>query len=442
MSGPSVARLAAYRTLCAVEERSAYAHLALHAELGRVRLAARDVALTSDIVRGTLTWRSLLDHYIERLSVRGTSRLESSVRVILRLSLYQLRFLDRVPPYAAISDAVELAKAFAPRASGFVNGLLRSAVREPEYPMPLTDERAAAGMSRSEFALRASYPEWLVATVIDALGEATGQAALVAMNARPVRCARTNTLRSSRDNLVERLGQEGASAAPSPICAQGVRLGTGVNVVALRAYKEGLCTLQGESSMRIAPLLQPEPGQRLLDACAAPGGKTTHLAELAGDRADIQAYDVHPRRAAQVSAQAQRLGLRSVRVTAGDCRQDGGYYDGVLLDAPCTGIGTIARKPDLKWRLKQDDIAALASVQSQLLDAVADRVSPGGRLVYSVCTLTPEEGRQQAEKFLARRAEYSFESIAAHAGPVQIWPQESGGDGFFAAVFVRSRGNL
>ena len=455
MSGPAPARRCAFAVLFAVARRGAYAHLALEQELAGRRLAPEDAALASEITRGAMTWQRLLDRWIDRLA-KGR-RPDPAVAVILRMALYQLRFLDRVPAYAALSDAVELAKERAPHAAAFVNGVLRAATRETEWERPLADgcggragaccpEEAPApealALSPAEFALRASYPDWLAACVGEALGERAGRAALLALNRRPVRTLRVNRLRAARADVLASLCAAGVDAEPSPCAPEGIRLPPGVNPVQLQVYRDGLCSLQGESSMLIAPLLEPRPGMAILDACAAPGGKAAHIAELADDRARVTAVDLHPHRAALVRAAAARLHLTSVRVETADARSLRGRYDAVLLDAPCSGIGTIARKPDLKWRLTPGALRELADLQAELLLALADAVRPGGLFVYSTCTLAAAENERQIERFLAARPDFCAAPFALSGGEVagtaRILPQSFGGDGFFVARMIRS----
>lgn len=446
MKSPSPARSAAFLVLRSVMERGAYLHLALRAELARAKLDMRDAGLASDIARGVMTWRLLLEHYVKRLSSRPFSRIDASARIVLLMSLYQLRFLDRVPAYAVLSDAVEIAKEHAPGAQSFVNAILRAAMREAEYPGPLLDHVDVAGDER-DFSLRASYPEWLVDAVRRGQGESEGTAALVAMNGRVPRTLRVHTGRVARATLLDRLRQGGLSCEPLGCSPAGIALlsgGSGGDNRVLDAYREGLFTWQGAGSMQIAPLLEPRPGARYLDACAAPGGKATHIAELSGDQAEVVACDVHAHRARQILDQANRLGLRSIRVQVADCREVKERFTGVLLDAPCSGLGSIARKPDLKWRVKPDDLRTLARLQAELLRTMAERVEPGGFLVYAVCTLTVEEGPAQIAALLDERPDFALApwrlpgTPAGQVGEARLLPDAKySGDGFYVARLIR-----
>ena len=470
MSGPAPARRSALRVLQEIEQGGAYAQVALAREWQRSGVAGPDARLTSELVRGVLVWRRLLDEWIAGLSSVAPARLEVPVLIILRMSLYQLRFFDRVPSYAVVSDAVDLAREHRQKAAGFVNGVLRSALREQAWTRPLSDcatpggaadgdavgddagrgDAAGGKVARGKVAgggaprsVRLSCPDWLLAHLERTLGRQQACAALLAMNERPGRTVRVNVLRCTREELIRRLAAEGVAAQAAEAAPEGVLLPQGVNAVELRAYADGWFTLQGLSSMLIAPLLDARPGMDILDACAAPGGKATHLAELTQDAAAITAVDIHAHRAATVGEQARRLGHRSIRVVTGDSSRTEGEFDRVLLDAPCSGIGTIGRKPDLKWRVSEGGIRELAAVQRTLLLAAAGRVRPGGILVYAACTLSAAENEGQIAGLLAERGDFApFPWDGAPwsdsaPGQARILPQDFGGDGFFVARLRR-----
>ncbi len=440
MSGATVARQGALRVLREIERGGAYTQMALEREWRRGGLSGADARLVSELVRGVLVWRRLLDEWIARLSTVAVERLELPVRIILRMGLYQLRFFDRVPPYAIVSDAVELARVHAPRAAGFVNGVLRGALREADWVTPLTD----CEVSRAELSgVRLSYPDWLVRHMEQTLGDREAACgALLAMNRRPERTVRANLLRCTREELIARLADEGVPAHPAAFSPVGVVLPAGVHAVDLAAYAEGWCTLQGQSSMLIAPLLDAREGMDILDACAAPGGKATHLAELTGDRATVTAVDIHAHRTAMIESQARRMGHRSIRALTGDSALIEGEFDRVLLDVPCSGLGTIGRKPDLRWRASPGGIRELAAIQRRLLLAVAARVRPGGILVYAACTLSAAENERQIAALLAKREDFVLlpwrgAPISGGAAQARILPQQFGGDGFFVARLQR-----
>lgn len=441
----SAARRCTMKVLQGVEERGTYVHLALRQELDRAKLSPRDAGFVTMAVLGVLTWQRLLDTWIGNLSSVPLSRLERAVQRNLRFALFQLRFMERVPDYAVLSDAVEMAKQQSPKAAGFINAVLRRAHEETGYMTPLLDsEDPSAGES---VAVRLSFPDWMARLVQEAIPGADGRRALWALNQPIVTTVRVNALRTTRAALLSELQREGTPAEASPVSAVGIRLVGRIDPVQLSAYQKGDCTIQGESSMLIAPLLGDMRGKRVLDACAAPGGKTTHLVEVNDGKAQVVAYDLYPKRADAIRAQVRRLQLADVVVQARDARQATGEFDGVLLDAPCSGLGAIARKPDLKWTMTADKLKDIVSVQRDLLDALSEHVAPGGIFLYTTCTLTVQENEQQIKAFLDRHPDFhltAFPDIEETAkiridavGLARILPQDFFSDGFFIARMQR-----
>ncbi len=443
------ARQAAYLALRKVELDGAYAHIAWQA--ARKELSTVDAGLAQEIVFGVLTWRRLLDHWLQTRSRLPLAKVQPEVLLTLRMALFQLRFLDRVPAYAVVNDAVEQAKAVGKSAAPFVNGVLRAALRERDYLAPILRLEDGANCDPSLWGLRLSYPDWLVERLTRTFGDAAC-AVLIALNQKPQRAVRVNAAKGSREAALARLEQEGVQALPSPVAPSGLRLPQGVPPTDLEAYKAGWISLQGESSMLVAPLFGDLRGKTLLDACAAPGGKGLHAAEAARGGAAVTMVELHASRAAIIREQIRRLGVSGVSVVVGDAHEVGGRYDAVLLDAPCSGIGTMARKPDIKWRMKPQDLEKLAGVQAQLLDSLAERVMRNGTLVYTTCTLSPLENEWQIQGFLKRHPEFRLRpakelSRVAVAwakwnratGMTYILPQDFHGDGFFIAVLERNR---
>ncbi|MCI0184171.1 MAG: 16S rRNA (cytosine(967)-C(5))-methyltransferase RsmB [Acidibacillus sp.] len=449
----SAARLMAYDVLWAVIKHKAYAHVALHEVLEQYRPRPEDAALASEIVHGVLTWERLLDHYISEHSSVPHQSLDMKVLVILRMSLYQLRFFSRVPSYAIVSDAVELTKDVAVRAQGFVNGVLRAATRSTNWVMPLTKDECPL-CDKGQWGLRLSFPQWMVDQLIDHFGEQEACQLMCALNEKVPRTVRVNSAHYTREEVLSALEQEDVRAEPSPISPYGIRLPAKVSPIAKLAYRNGMYSLQGESSMLVAPLFGDLTGKRVLDACAAPGGKALHMAELAKDQAMIVAVDVHEHRAKMIDQQAKRLDLSSVQTITQDARSIEGQFDAVLLDAPCSGLGTIARKPDIKWRVTSQDIDNLTKIQAELLDAMSLRVQTDGLLIYTTCTLSACENEWQIRHFLSRHREFELEELnlplelrandqvnnndrSLEPGMAYIFPQQVGSDGFFFAKLRR-----
>jgi 16S rRNA (cytosine967-C5)-methyltransferase len=391
----SPARQVAYAVIRRVFEQGAFADRALHAEARG--LEPRDRALAKQLAFGTVQRKGTLDWVVGRLA---QGKLDAGVRAALQLGLYQLLFLDGVAAHAAVSESVELAKPSP--GHKVVNAVLRRAMREGvELPADSNPKGAA---------VRHSYPEWLVLRWWDWLGGAETRALMQAGNEPAELALRVNTLVAQGDDL-----------------PQGRRDGDGLviegalDVFATDAYQRGSVLPQSRASQRVARVVDPQAGERVLDLCAAPGGKTTHLAALMGDQGRVVAVEQHPGRAEALRGACARLAVTSVDVVVQDARRPvaGGPFDRVLLDAPCSGLGTLSAHPDLRWRVTPDSIANLAKLQDQLLEAARVALAPGGRLVYSVCTLSPEEERLdggRVERFFPHRDGTDGFYIAADGG--------------------------
>jgi 16S rRNA (cytosine967-C5)-methyltransferase len=439
----SRARWEALAVLLRVERDRAFADLALGHALTRAGLDARDAALTSEIVYGTLRWRRHLDWRLAPHSARPLAALHPWVRALLRLTAYQILFLDRVPGWAAVDEAVSLARHKGPGRgpADFVNAVLRSLTRDLTPP-PLPEDPVAA------LGTRLSFPDWIAARWLARLGAAEAEALMTGMNERPPITIRANTLRVSRDALARRLReQELAETRPTLLAPDGLRVERGA-VAQWGAFGEGLCTVQDEASMLVARLLDPQPGELIADACAAPGTKATHLAELMRDEGRIIALDPQPARLALVDRAAARLGIRSIETHAGPAGALAprwrGECAGVLVDAPCTNLGVLRRNPEVKWRREPADVGRAARTQREILDAAADMVAAGGRLVYATCSLEPEENDEVVEWFLGGRAGWRVEPAPGFPvapdprGFVRCLPHVHGTDGFTAIRLRRS----
>lgn len=403
--------------------RRAFVQDVLDRLLGQVTLSSADRRLTTQLVYGTLRRRGTLQALVLPLIARSAHKVEPWLQDALSLGAYQLVFLTHVPPHAALNETVELANQFGrPSAKGFLNGVLRSLAElltdvHVEAPavdaLPLTDgvyRRLRRPMLPDPTTQTIAYladgfslPMWLADRWLRRLGwdECVRLGFWFAAPASlTLRC---NPLRTSRPALLAALIAGGVSADPGEH-PQAIRLREGAPIRDLPGYADGWFTVQDESAMAVACALAPEPGWRVLDLCAAPGGKATHLAELLGDRGEVLACDIDPRRLETVSALARRLGLQSLRV----CRIDAddptsllaGPFDAALVDAPCSNTGVLGRRPEVRWRLKPRDLRELPQLQARLLDLAAQRIRPGGVLVYSTCSIEPEENQRVIGQFL------------------------------------------
>lgn len=443
------ARRTAFEVLARVED-GAFADLALSSALDHLS-DPRERGLATELVYGVLRRRGKIDFALARFCKKPLTKLEPAVLRLLRLGAYQLLELDRVPARAAVHATVELAKALGlHRAAGFVNGVLRSLDRGLQtihWPDP-----AQAPAAYLEQVL--SLPAWLARRWLAELGAEEALALGTALRQPAPFTLRANTLRTDRDQLLSQLAAAGHEAAPTTFAPEGIVL-LHRSPAPLPGDGEGLFQVQDEASMLIPHLLAPQPGERLLDACAAPGGKTTQLAALAQNRAEILALDLHPQRAALVAAGAERLGCRGITCRAWDMILTPDFVspaslDGVLVDAPCSGLGVLRRNPELRWRRNPEDPPRLAELQGAILAGAAPLLGPGGRLVYSVCTQTPEETEEVIGAFLAAHGDFVREDLHSilpthwaplvdNTGALRTLPHRHGGMDAFWAVRLRRK---
>jgi 16S rRNA (cytosine967-C5)-methyltransferase len=440
------ARSVAHAVLLRVETTAAFADVLLARGVGA--LSGADRALATDLVYGTLAWQGRLDHHLAAL-LRGTTvaRLDPPVRVALRLGLYQLLFLDRVPAYAAVDASVRLARRTAPGAAGLVNAVLRRAAREGSGASSLPD-LAADPLAR--LAVEWSHPRWLVERLAEEVGLDDLPALLESHN-RPGRVAlRVNTPRVTREALTVELASAGIAVAPGRFAPDALVVERAAGRLrALPAFRAGRFAYQGEASQLVTLLLGLDPGARVLDACAAPGGKTLQAATLVGAGGRVLAFDVHRAGARRIAGEAARLGA-AVSVAVADARRPPvhGTFDAVLVDAPCSGLGTLRRHPELRWRRQPADLPRLAALQRALLDGVAPLVRPGGVLVYAVCTPLRLETDDVVAHFLAAHPGFVAEpagpglpavarDLVTPGGALRTWPHRDDLDAFFAVRLRR-----
>jgi len=425
-SGGAVPRVAAARALAAILGGQSLSEV-----LPVATVPVRDRALLAELLFGTCRWFHRLDFYLGRLLQRPLKPRDVDVRTLLLVGLYQLTEL-RVPDHAAVDETVAAARGLGKAwAAGLVNGVLRSFLRQ---------RAALEAAARDDPAAAHAHPAWLVAR-LQAAWPGDWQAVLDAANGRPPMTLRVNRLRASLDAAAQTLAAAGLRATPVPDVPSALVLERPVDVAALPGFADGVLSVQDAGAQLAAPLLDPQPGERVLDACAAPGGKTGHLLEWCPD-AEVTAVDIDPRRLARIRENLDRLGLQA-QLFAGDAAQPAGswaqaLYDRILLDVPCTATGVIRRHPDIKLLRRPTDVAELAERQSRILDAVWPLLRPGGILLYVTCSLLPDENHLQIDRFLGRRTDVRALAIEAPWGrPVgagrQTLPGERTMDGFFYA---------
>ncbi len=442
--GGAPARAAALEALLRWEEGRESAEEIREQVFARRRLSPPDRALALALTQGVLRWRLLLDHRVDALLDRPRKSLPVPVRTALRLGLFQLHFLDRVPAHAVLDDTVRLLSGT--REEGLaplVNAVLRRAAAGPPPPLPAGDSPA------ERIALATSSPLWLAERLVAQRGEAEAEAALSSLNRPAPLALRVNTLRASRQALLLELGQAGLAARAGELSPDAVILPEGTNPGTLAAFREGRCTVQDEGAQLLSRLLGARPGETVLDACAAPGGKAGHLAQLMRGRGTVIAADLSPARLRLLASAMRRLGISSVRPLAADMRRPAAVLRRpparILLDAPCSGTGSLRRHPEGKWRKDPEGIAGLARLQEEMLCGCAELLPSGGRLLYATCSLLREEDEEVVDRVLAagvlRPLPFSPAELPPEAltgrGEMRTWPHRHDCDGFYAALLER-----
>ena len=439
----SPARRAAFLILRRVELEGAYASVLL-ASLDR-EMREDDRALCHELVLGVLRRRLWLDRALEHFANRGLDKIDLPVKLALRLGLYQLRFLSRIPPSAAVNESVNLVGAAGLRsAASFANAVLRRATREPDY-----DPAAGVKSASEKLAIETSHPLWLIERWISAFGFEDTKALAGANNEpAPVAFRLTAKAHASPDaarEIIKDMESKGAQASPSKIAPDAWRV-CGAGRMVRELSRAGLIYLQDEASQLVAHLLGVQPSDRVLDVCAAPGSKTTHISALA-PQAGIIAADLHEHRLRTLSELAREQGANNITPVACEATQRLPFadasFDRVLIDAPCSGTGTLRRNPEIRWRLNAADIGQLSSKQTLILSNAAAMVCPGGRLIYSTCALEREEDEILVERFANEHNEFEQVKLPAanelqtETGAIRTWPHRHGTDGFFVAAFER-----
>lgn len=409
-------------------------------------LETRDRAFLMEIVYGVLRQKDTLDMVLSWLMKKPTGVPVATLNN-LRAGIYQIFFM-RVPEWAVVNESVELEA----RHRGLVNGVLRNAIRERESFEKrldtLRDGVASGDASRAVEAIASlsSHPAWMVRRWVDRLGVAEAHALAEWNNKIPSLALRVNTLRASRDDVLRMLEGKGIACKRSEYSPVGLRL---EGVVPFKSLGlGGLAVVQDEAAQLVSLMLDPRPGQRVLDACAAPGGKTTHMAAMMQDRGEIVALDLDGSRLERLMENVDTLDIGSVRVVQADLMdyRDEAGFDRVLIDAPCSALGVIRRNPDIKYRRKSGDLARYGSTQYSLLSSAAGLLRPGGRMVYAVCSTEPEEGEAVVERFLKSFADFDIisdvpavPSSFLDGGYMRTWPHRDAIDGFFAVLMKRKK---
>jgi 16S rRNA (cytosine967-C5)-methyltransferase len=440
-SGP---RGTAVKILNRVERTDSYLDKVIDAELRSPDLSDVDKGLLSELVHGVLRWQNKLDWILNGFSHGNFAKSEINVKNTLRVALYQVLFLERIPHAAAVNEGVEFIKRIrGEKPAGLVNAVLRNIIRNIEgirYPDPVEDQT-------QYMAVFYSHPLWMVKRWMERFGAEETTALLTANNERPHLSLRVNQLKTDRASLLNLLSQMQVQTTPSKSLEFFIRVRGLSRIGQMEAFRNGLFTVQDESAALPCLLLDPKPRERVIDLCAAPGGKTTNIGEIMRNEGQVIAVDKYEAKLNLIRTSCDRLGLRNVTLMAADASTMSlEPADKVLLDAPCSGLGVLSKKPDIKWKRDIADIHKLTAIQTEILENAALMVRPGGAMVYSTCTMEPEENQDIVRCFLEKHPEFTLDDakrfvpdeFVTPEGFVVTLPHKHGMDGSFAARFVKS----
>ena len=432
--------MSALRVLTACRVNGAWADAALAAELKREDLSAADAALASRIVYGVLQNRMLLDRYLSEYCAQRLDHLQQPLPDILRIGAYQILFLDKVPASAAVNESVELAKeSKRGAAAGLVNAVLRK-LSQNKNRLPALPEDTAERLS-----LETSHPKWLTERMIALLGAADAEAFLRQSNALAPITAQVNPLKMTSEALLRELAGVGVEASMHRWVPDCVELSGVGDLTTLPAFYRGELVVQDAAARLVSLVAGIRPGMRVLDVCAAPGGKAFSAAFAMRDEGEVVACDLHEKKLRRIRDGAARLGLGCIQTLSADGRvfrpEWADAFDAVLCDVPCSGLGVIRKKPDIRYK-EPDTLAELPDIQRAILENSARYVRPGGVLIYSTCTVFPEENEGVTDAFLEGNGSFSYETfdlpVGSVPGHITLWPQTHGTDGFYISKLRRN----
>lgn len=423
--------------------KNAYSNILLRNELKKFNFDDKDKALITEIVYGTIKYKYTIDTVLNSFLKNGIQKLDSYVLNIIRVALYQIRFLDKIPSFAAVNEAVEMTKReHSIGASKLVNGVLRNYLRNTNKNFYNSKNVV------EELCFNYSFDKWLVNLFVKQYGITRAEDILKGLNERPATTVRVNPLKISYDEAFDKLIEYGYDVEEGYVCPEAIIINKGRSIEDNPLFKEGKITVQDESAMLVAPSMNAKEGYKILDLCSAPGGKTTHFAEIINDEGEIIAFDVHENKLSLVQANAQRLGIKCIKYDKMDATIFNNSLenssDGVLIDVPCSGLGIIRKKPEIKYSKDLKGIKDIINIQKDIMKNAAKYVKVGGTLLYSTCTLNIEENENNIEWFLKEHQGYVIEPLFYGAnynfiynrGMVTILPNKYM-DGFFIAKLKR-----
>jgi 16S rRNA (cytosine967-C5)-methyltransferase len=443
----SNARRTAVEILGDIINKGAYSNIALNNKLNRVDLEERDKALVTEIVYGTLKYKYTIDKILNGLLKNGIQKIDSGILNILRISIYQMSYLTKIPEFAIVNEAVEMAKKLKGLGvSKLVNGVLRNYIRSKSTFMANNKSKL------DELCFTYSFEPWMAKLFIKQYGEETAEKILGGLNSTPNVTVRTNSIKTDYEKAFEELRQHGYEVEPGIICPEAIRITRGSSIEKNPLFKNGHVTVQDESAMLVAPAmgLRPDANSSVLDLCSAPGGKTTHISEILNNKGSVIAFDIHEDKLPLIKSNASRLGITNINCSVMDATSFNSSLvnsaEAVLIDVPCSGLGIIRKKPEIKWTKNPKELESIVGIQKEIMKNAAQYVKPGGVLLYSTCTLNKSENEKNIQWFLNNYANFEMEpvfygemdNIIYSPFGLTILPNEYM-DGFFIAKLKRKR---
>lgn len=436
-------REVAINILDKVLDNGAYSNIALSNELNNSDLNDKDKALATEIVYGTIRRLKTLDMIISSF-VKEISIMDKRILNILRVAIYQMQFLDKVPSYAACNEAVELAKLVSDKDSKLVNGILRN------YSLKDGIINVDFRNKIDEMAYEFAFEPWMIRMFIKQYGEAETLRILHGLNCTPKVTVRVNNLKAEYEDVYDELEELGYDVEEGNMCPEAILIKGGKGLESNPLFNEGKITVQDESAMLVAPLLDIEEGLTVLDLCSAPGGKTTHISELLNNTGEVLAFDIHPQKLELIESNAKRLGITNIKLSEMDATKLDSTYvslaDRVLIDVPCSGLGIIRKKPEIKWNKTRKDLKEIVEIQREIMDNSWEYLKKGGVMVYSTCTLNKEENEENIKWFLNKHKDAKIEKVFLgkgdnlrydDIGTLTILPNEYM-DGFFISKIKKN----
>lgn len=439
------ARKMAYNVLFDIEKNKNYSNMAINKHFKDCNLDKRDRGFATEIIYGVVENKIYLDYIIDKLSKIKTNKLNLKVKILLRMGIYQILFLDSVSDYAGVNETVNLAKKIDNRSSGFINAVLRNVIRQKETIGEVNIEDPVDYLST-----KYSYDRWIIRNWISNFGKDFTEDLLEANNEKPSIYLRVNTLKINRDELIQLLEKQEVKCKKVSFIDEAIKVNNLKNIENNELYKKGFFTIQDISSMLVGKVLNPKENSQVIDICSAPGGKTTHIATLMNNTGKVVSRDIYDHKINLIKNSVNRLGLKNVTVELFDAlnldKESVEKFDYVLADVPCSGLGIIRRKPEIKYKEK-DEFKDLPKLQREILQNASKYVKVGGTLVYSTCTVQDNENIEVVESFLQSNKRFEFEKIEninvdlenEDKGYIKIYPNVHGMDGFFIAKLKRVR---